>query len=145
MVVGLSRQHHTYDLVETGRVFCLHLLDEAHLDWVWHFGLQSGRDVDKFQGLAVRAGKTGCPVLTDAPAWLECQVADRLNTGDRSLFLGDVVDAGQGKPGPLLTLKGLARLGPADKLRQLQEHIARDRDADARAIQEWRKIYDHRT
>src|SRR3954452_13625481 len=53
VVVGLARQHFTWGLVEQSRCFSLQLLGEGHLDWVWRFGLQSGRDTDKFLGLEV--------------------------------------------------------------------------------------------
>src|ERR1700722_9361684 len=52
VLVGLARQHHTCQLIEASGAFGLHLLDEAHLSWVWRFGLQSGRDCDKLAGLA---------------------------------------------------------------------------------------------
>src|SRR3712207_6985322 len=33
VVVGLARQHHTWELVEAAGSFVLHLLGEEHLDW----------------------------------------------------------------------------------------------------------------
>jgi len=39
MLVGLSRQHYTWELIEESNAFSLHLLGEQHLDWVWRFGL----------------------------------------------------------------------------------------------------------
>ena len=82
VLVGLARQHHTWGLVEASKAFALHLLTEEHLDWVWRFGLRSGRDGDKLDGLAVRAGTSGSPLLTDAPGWLDCRVEARLETGE---------------------------------------------------------------
>src|SRR5262249_8765840 len=54
LLVGLSRQHHTWGLVEATGFFAAHLLAEDQLDWVWRFGLQSGRTVDKFADLTVQ-------------------------------------------------------------------------------------------
>src|SRR2546421_3722034 len=63
VLVGLARQHQTWELVERSGVFALHLLGEEHLEWVWRFGLDSGRDADKVAGLTVTATATGNPVL----------------------------------------------------------------------------------
>src|SRR5688572_20567317 len=63
VLVGLAKHHHTRGLVEAGNAFALHLLGEEHLEWVWRFGLRSGRDVDKLEGIAATAGATGSPIL----------------------------------------------------------------------------------
>src|SRR5213078_3800168 len=105
MLVGLARQHHTWGLVEQSGALALHLIGEEHLEWVWRFGLASGRDGDKFAGLAVTAGQTGSPLLTGALAWLDCRVEARLETGDRTVFLAEVLAGAGAKGGPPLTLK----------------------------------------
>src|SRR5438876_6036148 len=92
MLVGLSHQHHTRQLVETSGGFALHLFEEDHLDWVWQFGLQSGWTVDKLHGVAFDIGTTGSPLLREARAWLDCRIEARLNTGDRTIYLAEVVD-----------------------------------------------------
>ncbi|MBV9123220.1 MAG: flavin reductase [Planctomycetes bacterium] len=140
MVVGLARCHYTYDLVETSRAFALHLLGEEHLDWVWRFALQSGRDVDKLQGLTLQTGTTGSPLLTDALGWLDCRVEGRLNTGDRSLFLGEVVEGHLARATPPLTLSRFRQIAPAEHLRRLQELEEQDSAADAAGIQAWRQL-----
>src|SRR5690348_16410731 len=66
VLVGLAKQHHTWELVEASDAFALHLLGEEHLDWVWRFGLRSGRALDKLEGLDVRPGAAGSPLLSDA-------------------------------------------------------------------------------
>jgi flavin reductase (DIM6/NTAB) family NADH-FMN oxidoreductase RutF len=139
VVVGLARQHHTWGLVEAAGAFALHLLAEDQLDWVWRFGLGSGRDGDKLAGLAVRAGATGAPVLTEAPAFLECRVEARWDTGDRTLYLAEVVDGAAVRSGPTLTMQRLLQRAPADRLRQLKEGLVRDAAVDAAAILLWRQ------
>src|SRR5262245_16055521 len=66
VVVGLAKQHHTWELVEASHAFALHLIDGAPIDWVWRFGLQSGNDIDKLAGLAWGTGTTGSPLLDEA-------------------------------------------------------------------------------
>src|SRR5436190_14102635 len=58
VLVGLARQHHTWELVEAGGAFALHLLSAEQLDLVYRFGLTSGRGADKLAGLPWHTGVT---------------------------------------------------------------------------------------
>jgi flavin reductase (DIM6/NTAB) family NADH-FMN oxidoreductase RutF len=138
VLVGLARQHLTWSLVEAAGAFALHLLAEEQVEWVWRFGLESGRDRDKLAGLPLRAGVTGAPVLTEAPAYLDCRVEARWDTGDRTVYLAEVVDGAVVRPVPVLTLKRAVQRAPAERLRQLKEGLERDAAVDAEAIRQWR-------
>ncbi|MFJ9113459.1 flavin reductase family protein [Streptomyces sp. NPDC102283] len=46
-------------------------------------------EVDWFPG-----GETGVPLLSGALAWLECEIADSYESGDHSIFIGDVLFSG---------------------------------------------------
>jgi flavin reductase (DIM6/NTAB) family NADH-FMN oxidoreductase RutF len=138
VLVGVARQHHTWELIEASGALALHLLGEEHLDWVWRFGLRSGREVDKLQGLSWRPAATGAPCLTEARAWLSCRVEARLDSGDRTVYLAEVLAGALQKAGPPLTVRRLLELAPADRLRELKECMARDSAVDAAAIRAWR-------
>jgi len=138
VLVGIAKQHHTWELIETSHAFALHLLGEEHLDWVWRFGLRSGRDTDKLAGLATQTGATGTPLLPDALAWLDCRVEARLDTGDRTVYLAEVVAGAQQRTAPPLTTRRMVQLAPAEKLVELREGLERDARVDAAAIEAWR-------
>lgn len=138
MVVGLARQHHTWEIVEAAGAFALHLLGEHQLEWVWRFGLQSGRSLDKFAGLTVQTAATGSPILDQAVGWLDCRVEARLPTGDRTIYLAEVLQSRITHVGPPLTLKRLLQLSPPDRLRELKLQRDQDAGADAVAIRAWR-------
>lgn len=139
VLVGLAKQHFTRQLVEGGRAFVLHLLGEEHLDWVWRFGLRSGRDDDKFVGLVVTPGANDSPILTDAPGWLECRVETAFDIGDRTVYVAEVTGGEFPRPGPLLTMSRLLQLAPPARLKELKAALERDAAVDARAIQAWRQ------
>lgn len=143
VMLSLARHHLTFQLVENSLAFALHLLSEDQVPWVWHFGLQSGWDMDKLAGIPFHKGKTGSPLLEEAPAWLDCRVLSRLNTGDRTIFLAEVVDAGQVRPGPVLTLKKLWSLAPPDKKQRMEELKNRDMAVDRVSISDFQKIFGH--
>jgi flavin reductase (DIM6/NTAB) family NADH-FMN oxidoreductase RutF len=138
VLVGIARQHHTWGLIEASGAFALHLLGEEHLEWVWRFGLRSGRQGDKLDGLTVTVGTTGSPILGEALAWLDCRVEARLDTGDRTVYLGEVVGGTVRRPGSPLTARRMAALAPPERLRQLQEQMTHDIQSDAAAIRAWR-------
>jgi flavin reductase (DIM6/NTAB) family NADH-FMN oxidoreductase RutF len=138
-ILGLAKQHHTWGLIEASGVFAMHLMGEEQLDWVWRFGLQSGHDRDKLDGLATRMGKTGAPILVDAPGWLECRVEARLDTGDRTVYLAEVLDARSPGARPILTVTRMRSLVADDRRRALEEQMARDIAIDAQAIAAWRR------
>jgi flavin reductase (DIM6/NTAB) family NADH-FMN oxidoreductase RutF len=139
VTIALAKHHFTHELIEAARTFCIHLVSEDQLDWVWRFGIASGREVDKLRGLATSTGASGSPILSDAPAWLDCRVEARLDTGDRTVFLAEVLDARIETMAPPLTFKRLLELAPADKLQAMKQAVERDMELDRAAILEWRR------
>src|SRR6266481_3777047 len=95
--VYIHKFNYSHDMIfETGR-FCLHLLNTKQFDVVRRLGFVSGRDQDKLAGIPHHKGKTGVPVLDECFAHFECSVANVMDTGSSTLFLGDVVAVGRGK------------------------------------------------
>jgi flavin reductase (DIM6/NTAB) family NADH-FMN oxidoreductase RutF len=137
-VVGLARQHYTHELVEASDALTLHLFTAAQVEWVWRFGLTTGRQQDKLAGLAWSAGPTGSPILAGALGWLACRVEESLNTGDRTLFLVEVVAAGGDGQGTPLTLKTVLALASPEQKAELKRQLERDARIDALAIDTWR-------
>ena len=137
MLVGIAKQHHTWHLIEASRAFTLHLLDESNLEWVWRFGLQTGYDVDKFAGLPITIGSLGAPHLPGV-SWLDCRVEASMDTGDRTIYLAEVL-ASHCEQKPPLTMQRLLQLASPERSQQLREGMLRDAAIDAAAIQAWRK------
>lgn len=94
--VYIHKFNYSHDMIfETGR-FALHLLHTGQLDLVHRLGFFSGRDQDKLAKIPHHAGKLGLPVLDECFAHFECSVANVMDTGSSTLFLGDVVAVGSG-------------------------------------------------
>jgi flavin reductase (DIM6/NTAB) family NADH-FMN oxidoreductase RutF len=139
MLVGLARQHHTWELVEASGAFALHLLSAEQLELVWRFGLTSGRGVDKLAGLPCHTGVTGSPLLEDAIGWLDCRVEARLETGDRTVYLAEVVQSRVTRFAPPLTFRRLLELAPPERVAELKRQRHADSHVDAEAIRAWRE------
>src|SRR4051812_18363617 len=69
MLVGVARQHFTWGLIEASGAFALHLVRPDQVDWVWRFGLKTGRETDKLDGLETEVRASGAPILSAAPGW----------------------------------------------------------------------------
>ena len=138
MTVGLANHHYTRELIEQSNAFCMHLIDESHLDWVWNFGINSGRTTEKLRGFDTRTSATGSPILNGAQSWLDCRVEVRMDTGDRTVYLVEVLDGGGHQTSKPLTFKRLLELAPADKLQQLKAAVETDIEVDREAILAWR-------
>jgi flavin reductase (DIM6/NTAB) family NADH-FMN oxidoreductase RutF len=93
VVVLLSHANLTHELVVESGVLALHVVARGQEDWVRRFGHASSRDVDKFEGVAWRAGETGVPLLDEATAWLEGRVIATMDCGDHTACLVDIVAA----------------------------------------------------
>jgi len=91
------KRHLTHEiLAETGR-YVLHLLSRDQWDEIWALGFQSGRDADKLEGLEHRLSEeTRLPILTRCCAWMECEVANIMDAGASTFFMGDIVGMGRG-------------------------------------------------
>jgi flavin reductase (DIM6/NTAB) family NADH-FMN oxidoreductase RutF len=137
VLVGIGKPHKTWELIEASGAFALHLLGEEHLDLALRFGLESGRDCDKFAGLSFKTGPSGSPILRDALAWADCRVEARMDTGDRTVYLAEVVDCQPPTGTPLTVQKWFPRLS-ASQRDLLAVQRSRDEDVDRQAILQWR-------
>ena len=94
--VYIHKFNYSHDLIfETGR-FVLHLLRDDQFELIHRLGFVSGRANDKLAGLPHRLGALGAPVLDECYAHFECRVANVMDTGSSTCFLGDVVEVGHG-------------------------------------------------
>src|SRR2546427_2549086 len=94
--VYIHKFNYSHDLIfETGR-FVLHLLRDDQLELIHRLGFASGRTRDKLAGVPHRLGTLGVPVLDECYAHFECRVANVMDTGSSTCFLGDVVEVGHG-------------------------------------------------
>ena len=137
-LITVNKRHYTHGLIEASGAFAMHLIDETQLDLVWRFGLQSGRDLDKFSGLLCRIGTTGSPLLPTALGWFDCRVEDRMDSGDRTIYLVAVVDGRLERTDLPLTNRRFFEIAPPDRQKIMDEQYERDSRLDAKAIQQWR-------
>lgn len=138
MLLGIARQHRTWELIEGSGRFALHLLTADDLDAVWRFALRSGHRHDKHAQLAGDTTPDGNPLYPGGASWLDCRVEARMDTGDRSVYLAGVSGGGALRRGPVLTVATLLRDAPAERRAELDRLYVADQMVDAAAIRAWR-------
>ncbi len=95
--VYIHKFSYSHDIIfETGK-FVMHLLHKDQLDLIYKLGFKSGRDKDKMKELPQRAGKLELPILKDCFSYFECEVANVMDTGGSTCFLGSIVKTGRGR------------------------------------------------
>jgi flavin reductase (DIM6/NTAB) family NADH-FMN oxidoreductase RutF/rubredoxin len=94
VAVSINKQNFTHELITACRRFSVSILEEATpMTMIGQFGFKCGRDIDKFEGIGTRTGKTGVPFVTDhAVAFIEAEVVGELDCGTHTIFLGRVVE-----------------------------------------------------
>jgi flavin reductase (DIM6/NTAB) family NADH-FMN oxidoreductase RutF len=138
MLIGIAKQHHTWRLIEGSGRFALHLLHPEQSGLVWRFGTQSGKDTDKFEDLPTRHTPGGSPLIPGTLAWLDCRVEERMDAGDRTVYLAAVESGAIDNRGQPLTAGQLYVNAPDEQRRSLDALYARDARIDTEAILAWR-------
>jgi flavin reductase (DIM6/NTAB) family NADH-FMN oxidoreductase RutF len=105
IAVGINKSNYTYEFIRASGVLCINILKQDQIPYARHFGLQSGRTVDKFATVKYEVRDTGSPVLPDALSFLDCKVIlpSCVDCGSHMLFICDVVTGAILNPGEPLT------------------------------------------
>jgi flavin reductase (DIM6/NTAB) family NADH-FMN oxidoreductase RutF len=96
-LIGIGVEHGalTHELIDEAKIFSLCIIDREDRAIVRKF--VKPVDISEWP---TETHATGAPILTQAVAWLDCEVRQAVQTGGHTLFIGEVVDAGfsQTKP-----------------------------------------------
>jgi flavin reductase (DIM6/NTAB) family NADH-FMN oxidoreductase RutF len=94
--ISVERTAYTHELIEAGGVFSLCIIDREDRAIVRKFTKPVEVDLaaSTLNGFPVHGAKTGAPILDQAAAFIDCEVRERVATGDHTLFVGEIVDCG---------------------------------------------------
>lgn len=95
VAISVLNTNYTCDLIKESGIFALSLLDNTcTFQTIKHFGFQSGRDVDKLDGLTLPTDVNGVPYLAwQTTAVISCKMLESTDLGSHTLFIAEVVDA----------------------------------------------------
>ena len=87
LTVAVAKERAIESLLFKGNSFVLNVLPEGkHISLMKHFLKPFAPGEDRFEGVATEEADNGCPILTDSLAYVECQVANRMECGDHWLL-----------------------------------------------------------
>jgi len=90
LAIGINKINFTHELIQKSGKFGVSVLNQTGHDFARRFGYRTGRDFDKFKGLAVHRGESGVLLLDDVLVTMEATVVGQLDAGTHTLFLADV-------------------------------------------------------
>jgi flavin reductase (DIM6/NTAB) family NADH-FMN oxidoreductase RutF/rubredoxin len=90
-----NKNNFTDGLIEKHGFFSVSVLDHKTSPEIFgKFGYKSGKDLNKFEGMDIKYGETGVPiVMNNAIAILECRVVQKFDVWTHNLYIGELVDA----------------------------------------------------
>ncbi len=101
LAVSINRLNYTNEVIKRCGYFTICVLaEDSDPLLIGKFGFQSGKDTDKFDGVAY-AVRGKMPVVDDCCAFFTCKVVDSMETATHTVFLGEVLEADiprKGKP-----------------------------------------------
>jgi DNA-binding GntR family transcriptional regulator len=105
VLICLNKTSSTATAVAAAGRFAVNILGEDQAEEAMRFA-KPARGGDKFAGVAVDTGEHGEPLLADALATLECNVAEQVTGGTHLVFLAEVERASARTGAPLAYFRG---------------------------------------
>ncbi len=97
--VAVAKDRAIESLMQVGDKFVLNVLEEGNYQGLMkHFLKRFAPGADRFQGVRTQLSENGAPILTDALAYMECEVASRLDAGDHWIVYCTVYAGKVSKP-----------------------------------------------
>lgn len=93
--LAINKANLTHDLVQASGVFNISIIStDAKFDLFKHFGMQSGRDVDKFADFTdIATAANGLPYVTKGTnAYMSCKVCESFDLGSHTFFVATIED-----------------------------------------------------
>ncbi len=105
IAVSINKNNLTHEFITESRVLAASVLSQdTPLSFIGHFGFNSGRDINKLEGVNYKIGETQAPVITDNTlAYLEARVIKEIDVGTHTIFIGELAGADVIKEGEPMT------------------------------------------
>jgi flavin reductase (DIM6/NTAB) family NADH-FMN oxidoreductase RutF len=105
-LVAISVENETKSLpmIKRSRKFTINTLRSGQRDLAGQLGSSALKKPEKLNGISYTVREDGVVILDEALAWVACEVREEMPSGDSTLLLAAVVDAGMLAEGASLTM-----------------------------------------
>lgn len=98
VTLGVKVDSGAYAILKQTGAFALNVLGKDQKGAAFAFFKPAKVEGDKISGMAFTKGTVGAPLLSDAPAAVECRVKKIVEEGDHHVVVAEVVEAHVNKP-----------------------------------------------
>jgi len=97
VAIGVKTDSGLYASTKAAMSFALNMLGKGQQGIAFGFFKPAEVDGETISGEPVTEGSTGSPLLSNAPAAVECKVVEIVEQGDHHIVVGEVIDVHQSK------------------------------------------------
>jgi flavin reductase (DIM6/NTAB) family NADH-FMN oxidoreductase RutF len=106
VTLAVESDSHSRRVIEASGAFAINVYETGQRELAGQLGKTFAKHPEKHDGLTWRPGPaTGSPLLDFALGWVECRVTGSAPSGDHTLYVAEVVEAGVNREGQPLTIK----------------------------------------
>ncbi|MDJ0679059.1 MAG: flavin reductase family protein [Xenococcaceae cyanobacterium MO_167.B52] len=107
LVVNCVKQDSgSHAMIEKTKVFAISFLEEGQKELAKQFFQPKRRVGNKFEDVEFYEGAaTGCPIIKDSLGYIECKVVGKVDQGDHTVYVGEVIGSGIHREGKQLLLE----------------------------------------
>ncbi len=96
LACAIGKDTYSCDFIERTQEFVVNVPLKGLKKQIYYCGFHSGRDVNKFQKTSLTAQparSVNAPIIEECVAYMECLVEHAIDTGDKRVFVGRVIEA----------------------------------------------------
>ena len=102
-LIVVNRSNRSHPVIAGTGAFAVNVLSSNQQHIASHF---ASKAPDPFADIPHSLGKTGCPIIDGADAYIECTVINQTSVGTHTIFVGKIVAAHAANGEPLLYHEG---------------------------------------
>lgn len=94
IAISIGHARYSHECIEYCKEFVLCFPSEDQKEGAWLCGTRSGMDIDKFKAAGFKAIPSKAvkpPLISGSTTAYECTVVDKVETGDHTLYIGEVM------------------------------------------------------
>lgn len=93
VLVSVDKKADMHSMLMESDAFCVNILAEHRREWSDWWAGKAPKDADQFIDIPHSNKTAGSPVLDDCLGFIDCNIWARYDSGDHTLFVGEVQEA----------------------------------------------------
>ncbi len=93
ILVSVDKKADMHSVLMESDVFCVNILAQHRREWSDWWAGKAPKDADQFADIPHSTKTAGSPVLDDCLGFIDCNIWARYDSGDHTLFVGEVQEA----------------------------------------------------